>query len=571
MFAALIVGFLALACGFLCLSIIVFFLARSARERGEQLDDVTLRVGVVEALVEKLAHRLVIAFACLFTSGTAAAAQPMSDAWVLAWQDARRLSASEAYDSRWLFFDGPNAKLRTRDWISSQGLVNGLTTSRRVLLFPMILADGTVRRTWHDMQPLDWDQLVLVRVNLHAMKQSRQQWDKLGDPRLENQFHNYASLYFEASEGYQAGDYLVPATAEWISEPLGVEGVDPNRFKQYRDAVAGLLKVTGNARCPILNARNFVWQAAIQEDRVAGYYTWLGIKDQKSFEELVRFDPKFAPIRDAVVSGVANELRVIERNDHGVWYTYDQTVPGVGNRNPLRQLDPAKFVYSAIEAYGFLPNGFRATALFNDKGQTQNAAPDKVGYNKWTQTNNGRIEVYFACHACHDREAGRASLQPFSGYFRQLASKPGVVAIGANEQRQLDAFAEIYLPSFDKWATIDKQLYAMSVKEALDVEPHEFAEALVGTFYSWDHNVTLEEAALEHGLPVADFVNGLQKAVLQTGRIDFVSANWLKPDHERKAIPRNTFNQSFSQTQSLLRGTPLKIDPYLLAPWYKKK
>lgn len=46
---------------------------------------------------------------------------------------------------------------------------------------------------------------------------------------------------------------------------------------------------------PIVEARNFVWQTAINKQRKAGYYSWLGIKDRASFEQLVRYDKTLLP------------------------------------------------------------------------------------------------------------------------------------------------------------------------------------------------------------------------------------------------------------------------------------
>src|SRR5262249_8535574 len=147
-------------------------------------------------------------------------------------------------------------------------------------------------------------------------------------------------------------------------------------------------------------------QTVIQNERAPGpgYYDFLGVKDEKSFHQLIGFDeqlfkekfPKFLiEMREAVGrSGVADQSRRIAAFDKlqgRLWATYDNT-KATGNRNPLEVPD-AGFAYDATEQFGHLANGMWAMGLFDSKGGRQNSAPDFVGHDRTSPNNRARIEI----------------------------------------------------------------------------------------------------------------------------------------------------------------------------------
>ncbi len=350
--------------------------------------------------------------------------------------------------------------------------------------------------------------------------------------------------------------------APWLIEPLGV-GV--KELPAYRSDLAALILGMGGAAVPIIEARNFIWQVAIDDLRKAGYSSWLGIVDQKSFEKLTRVQ-KIAPIREAVaVSGVGRlDVRVIDRfgRADGSWWTYDQVTKfALGHRNGLLQLDRRKLLFEGIEAYGPLDNGWWATAAFKfnpndpDNAIKQDTVPDGIGYNKWTQSNFGAINVNLDCHGCHDHEAGNGGLKPFMPYFRTLFSAPGPAALPLQLKRDY-VLADEYLTPFEALAKADRQRYADAVAAACgpDVTPQGWARSLVDTFHDFDKPLTLEEVAWEHGIGPADFVAGLSLAFAKHGRLDAVNANWLKPEAQRTRIGRLQAIEAYPKAELALRG-----------------
>src|SRR5882757_2042791 len=146
------------------------------------------------------------------------------------------------------------------------------------------------------MKADDWADAVLLRINITNYKQPRSQFNKLGNPSLEPYFHIWM---YRDEKWYRA-------FAPWLVSPLNSK---PDEQERYLAALVGLVRLTDNCPCPIIEARNFVWQTAIDFDRGAivkngivvnidddvGYFGWLGIKDQASFEKLVRMDRSLGP------------------------------------------------------------------------------------------------------------------------------------------------------------------------------------------------------------------------------------------------------------------------------------
>lgn len=461
-------------------------------------------------------------------------------------QDLDTVAPGRRSDVRYLTLIEPEPKLRWQRFIAASGLLNATSLSRGVVP-PTILTLGVGRkgervlrpRHWSDMRPEDWQWAVLLRVRLSDYNQTPAQWDKTGNPTFEPLYHVWT---------YDEGKWK-RAVAPWLLKPLGVQDA-----QAFQDDLFWVLRETGSP-VPVLEARNYVWQCGVDFLRPAGYSSWLGVVDEASFERLIRSNKQVLALREAVSdSGVANEARAIDRGGRGDgdWITYDQVDHlGIGNRNPLEVTDPKLFVFDAKERIGRMDNGWWATGLFSAKGVRQDSAPDGVGYNKKSLTNDGKIHNFLACFTCHDDVAGNGGLKPFHPYFRNLHATPGPVAAKHDPK-----FVEQYLTPIEPWADVDKRIYAAAVMQATGQEPHVFAQALLSTYTAYARPLDLEDAAFEHGVTVQVFVATLHGDLLTKGAISNTDGNWVVPGQRRTRIGRTQFAEAYNKTQLVLRGLP---------------
>ncbi len=517
-------------------------------------------------------------WAILLVSATDSAAQP-AEAVLLAYRDIQRVAPYQRPYTRYLWISQDEPKLQWATWAAAAGHINFLSRSRRIVSPPVVLRSGEVR-VWPNLGPGDYASLSLLRVCLLDYHISPEQWDKLANPAIEPIFHvltkvpEYPAGEYTNGTKYPAGPMKqAVALAPWLIEPLGVQG--PAIDERFRRAVVGLATETGYAQAPIIEARNFVWITSIQFDRQgAGYYDFLGVKDKKTFDKLVRLNEDIVPLREAVAeSKVAQQPRRVERygRGDGYWITYDQVNQRAqGNRNPLETIDDT-FRFDASEVIAPLDNGLPAFLLADFKGVRQDSAPDGVGYNHGSITNDGKIHIYLTCIACHDKRAGNAILQPFTPYFRTLWAEPGPAALASTRFKTLKFFSELYLTPFDPpWASVDKTIYAGSLFQCNGLLPHQYATVLYETFHSWDAALDIEAAAREYGVTAASLQTAMQQQLLTYGALDNTNTNWTLPPQRRMKIGRDQFSQSYNLGQLALRGLPTWPD-YLRQKYPAKK
>jgi hypothetical protein len=506
--------------------------------------------------------------------------QRTSAVMMLAWQDIQSLSPAEAYNTAYIWIDDPTPLQRWKTWSATAGHLNFLSRGTRPVSPLLILADGTVKH-WLQMQVAeksnDWAMLSLMRINLFDIHQTREQWDKLSDPRLEMYFRvfqlgkPYPAGKDSTGKSYPAGNYRNPAMAPWLLHPLGESPqrlVEMGTDNPYVLAAAGLVKAMGgSAQLPIIEARNFVWQTAIDFDRPAGYYSWLGIKDQKTFEKVVRADFSQTRQREAVsVSGISQQARVFDRygRGDGTWITYDQVNQrGIGRRNPLTTFDPRTYQFDASRAFGRMDNGFWAYALFDKDGNIQQSAPDGVGFHRQTATNDGKIHAGdLVCLHCHDDVRGNGGIKPFKPYFRNLWASPGPNVLSSFSPEEVTYFSDLYLTDINVSAEIDKQQYALALQQVCGIEPHVYAANLYETFHSWDQPLDIKQAAWEVGVTEDELRLSLQFNLFLYGTIDEVNANWVSPAARRQKIGRDQWTEAYNKAQLAIRGFPTWPDEY---------
>ena len=487
-----------------------------------------------------------------------------AEAMLLAWQDIQTVAPDDQPYIRYLALDDLTAAKRKRTWRAAAGLLNALSLSRRIVSPALIGTEGKPVNWRQIVKDEEWGAIALMRVDLRHYRQTAEQWDKLSDPRLEPVFHVFTLLAYPAGKNadgsaYRAGEEKIRAAAPWLIEPLKAKKED---LPKYLEAAVGLIKATGYAQAPIIVGRNYVWQSSIDFDRPASYSSWLGFADRKSFDKLVRFDKDILPFREAVShSGVAQQPRAIDRGGRGdgYWITFDQVNQrGIGNRNPLEQIDRNKFEFDAVEIIARLDNGMWATGLFNKDGVLQQSAPDGIGYAQGSVTNDGRIHNFLTCWACHDKAAGNGGLHAFQPYFRNLFADPGPAAFGffskGRDKKTAERLQEEYLSSLDAWSDGDKRTYAAALEQANGCTPQEFAVALVATFLSWDQPLDLEDAAAEHWVTSEELATALKVQMVAQGYLSNTSTNWTLPDARRMKIGRDQFTADFVNVQLALHG-----------------
>lgn len=274
------------------------------------------------------------------------------------------------------------------------------------------------------------------------------------------------------------------------------------------EKTAGALVSLTQSQAPIVRADWWLAQVARQlsltnKQTGAGYYDWLGIKDRKDFEKLIRLSAKDSAdlgkeMRAAVDrSGVATQNRQVVRLQSltgGAWATLD-TNDGTGEGNAVRNLKAGTFKHQAEEHYGTLPNGLFAFLLCDNEGVRQDTAPDFIGADSslGRQGNDARIHAGLSCVRCHVE--GLRGIDDFIRRQPKVVSSPDYAELVqlrrqyfSNLNRQLDRDRSVYQESLQACNGLKPAANAKAVSEVWN----RYVEELVGP----------ERAAEELGVPV---------------------------------------------------------------------
>lgn len=355
----------------------------------------------------------------------------------------------------------------------------------------------------------------LLRVHLDDYGWETATWEKLAgaDPWYHVQVETVepwpGGVWRDEGKFYPAGAFTYKTTkgalAPWlITGPAG------------KQQIADVIGWTGS-KAPIVRADWFFAQTAAQEGRRVGYYDFLGVKDQKGFEQLVRFDGKLAAKlehrRVVVFSGITLQPRRVERTATvlgGLWRTFDN-VTGTDKHNPLRVLDN-DFQHDATEQFAPLPNGLPAWYLGNAQGQRQDKAPDNVVRGDHTGSDS-RLHVNLSCVRCH-----------FSAKEENAIKDVGELKIGKLAAVDYEKFRELrrqYLRDVAPVLKNDRANYAAAVKEATGGMDTQSYGSAYGRFYARyeDARVDLARAAADLEVAPKQLAEALQKYDA-TGRLD---------------------------------------------------
>ncbi len=329
---------------------------------------------------------------------------------------------------------------------------------------------------------------------------------------------------------------LVSAKAPWLSP-----------------VVSTALAQETHSAVPVLRADWFWTRTAIQAGRKGtGYYDFLGLKSRADFEKLVGLDKKLAEKQKretaAIVrkSGVAAHNRQIFRlgaTDAGYWITKDVFDVSTQRRNAVRALDK-DFQHDAEEHYGFLPNRLFAYYLSDKDGGQQESAPDKIGPDSTSTSNDGRIHVMLSCVRCHVE-----GIRPINDYARRLYT--GRIKLVDPDYAKLQRLRQLYLGNLRRFERRDRDDFAESVNDLTGLKVAEVSAAY-GKFWRLlvDTDVGLKQAAIEVGCTPHELLAALKWESKVKGKIDPILAGFLQEPTE--PIARDQWEEVYGLVQSII-------------------
>lgn len=289
----------------------------------------------------------------------------------------------------------------------------------------------------------------LLAVLLDDYSWAPETWEKLGD--IDPYFH--VRLRITTGQTYRffhrGGVYGRNALAVgWYEEPSTAKDATVSALAPWLpERPARELSLLTLSAAPIVRADWWLSTTAIQAGRKGvGYYDWLWLKSRKDFESLVGLDLEASKrVKREVAgivsrSGVSQLPRQIFRYQSvtgGYWQTRDVLDDNADARNALRQLD-GDFKHQAEEHYGFLPNGLFAYYLSDQDGKQQETAPDKLGRDSTSTSNDGRIHVGLSCVRCHAE-----GVKPIKEWARTVYT--GDVQLASPDYQKLRRLRQLYL------------------------------------------------------------------------------------------------------------------------------
>lgn len=316
------------------------------------------------------------------------------------------------------------------------------------------------------------------------------------------------------------------------------------------------LRELTQSQSPLLRADWFFVETSIQEGRGkpgegTGYYDFIGVTDRASFQKAVGADPKQADelkrrIRAIVKrSGVAYFPRQIERIDAlggGYWFTLDVLDEGKGSRNAQSQLGK-DFSHQAERHYGIGPAGMPWVFLCNEKGESQNSAPDKLGRDTTRPGARQIIDVGASCFRCH-----KEILRPIDSWINESLKAP--VTANVEYGRAIDE-RRLYFRSLQGKLKRDREDFADRLKECNGLTPAANAEAYT-RLWDWyaEKELTIADCARELGCTPKRFTEALT-AVRASGKLH---PNFTDLLNEDGTILRHQWEESYPLAQTYIGG-----------------
>lgn len=457
-----------------------------------------------------------------------------ADAMAAAHADLAKLPAAARYDYRYLSLHNLTAKERADFAPVLAGHCNQLSRTS-IIERPRSIAGG-----------------LLLRVNLRDYRWDAATWERLTDP--------YFSVVLVKEQEYGYYDHRgawvrtriarekQPALAPWLAEAPCT-----------KEQVAEVAAWTGS-RAPVVRADWFMNQTAAQAERDgSGYYDFLGVKDEATFQAIGGFDRKTAEafrfeLREAVsVSGVSLQPRAITRHDSlggGYWRSLDFKL-AKDDKNPLRVLGrDVEKAYDASEQFIHLPNGFWATGLFDRAGKRQDFAPPDIASDSASKSNDRRVHVNVSCLRCH----ADGGLQDIDGWARNILAGPPLDLRSYDYEKAVE-LKQQYARRLEPFLARDRLVFETAVLEATGLTAKVYSSRYAAAWERYeDAKVTAEMAARDVGLDVETFRTRLLTYAKVTGNLDPVLSVFALKGPRERAIGIRQFEESYPILQSVIRG-----------------
>ncbi len=248
---------------------------------------------------------------------------------------------------------------------------------------------------------------------------------------------------------------------------------------------------------PLVRADWFIYQTAIQKDRKAGYYDFLGLgKKEKDFQNLIAADieavKKLRLEQRAIVSSSSvtlhnRTLRRLKTITGPYWISEDYNA-NTENKNAIRLLDDAKF--DATEQYGTLPNGLFAFWLGNAQGERQDTAPDFIASDSESPTTDKRVHVGLSCIRCHTE-----GIRPINDVIRKIY-KPPFKLTSLDYERQKDLQAK-FLSDIGSSIEKDQKYYNEVLSQTNNLNSLDNSKLFARIYSRYSGTRNLEQASKE--------------------------------------------------------------------------
>lgn len=441
---------------------------------------------------------------------TAAVASTPADAVASAWMDLQRVPPQDRPYVRYQSLFAVPGKDREKFLKVYSFHVNSL--SRKAKLRPFHLKQSLGRADLLNLSAVI--SADMIRLDIRHFKWDAAVYEKLA--RVEPYFHE-PGIKFEERElskevewpggvwPQDGKEYAKGAFKYRVKEKVRVPATGKNlagAFWLPARQLAYLIAET-KSEVPVIRADWFITQTAVSEEREAGYYDFLGLKNRADFFRLIGFDEKISKARESEIasifrrSGVAAKNRQVYRFEAagaGTYQTRDVLDRQTKEKNAVDSLN-GDFKHDAEEHYGFLPNRLFAYFLSDKNGTLQKTAPDRIGPDKTSTSNDGRIHNPLSCIRCHVE-----GLRPLNDYGRQLWQGGNLLV--AYDKAKFERFEQLYLRPLQRDVEDDAAKFARALAELNGPiwTPRENAGAYRDLWETYhDSDVTAEIAAREIG------------------------------------------------------------------------
>jgi hypothetical protein len=300
------------------------------------------------------------------------------------------------------------------------------------------------------------------------------------------------------------------------------------------------------SQIPIVRADWFLVYTSQNVDRKAGYYVFLGIKNEKDILDLGGIDVERARRRQrellAIIerSGVAlNNRQVLRLGEPGYWKTLDPRTSR-GRQNARVQLN-GDFDFDASEVYFQLPNylwGYAAVQA-KDVGQTkagtlQDSVPDFIASDKENTSNDGRIHPMRSCVGCHIE--GLRPLNDYGRKFYSVDAKFGGALLTSPDYERVKRLKRLYLGPLQEAYDADQLVYQKALIRLLGAgwTPQRIARthARIVDEYA-ETPVSGTQLAVELGCTQEEMLRAFEKVALVKGaNVDPVLEGYLRKPKE---------------------------------------